>query len=45
MLLQPVLAFLWDMLIYGTATSFVNIVGAAIAIGAIGMGVYAPKKG
>jgi drug/metabolite transporter (DMT)-like permease len=44
MLLQPVLAFVWDMLFYGTVTSLVNIVGAVIAIGAIGMGIYAPKK-
>lgn len=44
MLLQPALAYVWDYLAYGTATSVVNILGAVVAIAAIGMGIYAPKK-
>ncbi len=44
MLLQPALSFVWDALLYGTAASFVNILGAALAIAAIGMGLHTPKK-
>lgn len=44
LLLQPALSFVWDMLAYGTATSGLNILGAAVAIAAIGMGLRAPKK-
>lgn len=40
MLVQPALAFLWDMLFYGTATGFSNIFGAVLAISAIGMGIF-----
>lgn len=42
MLTQPALAFVWDMLVYGSVTGFVNIFGAVLAIAAIGMGIYEP---
>lgn len=44
MLAQPALAFLWDMLIYGTVTGPINIFGAVLAIAAIGMGILAKPK-
>lgn len=44
MLAQPALAFLWDMLIYGTVTGPINIFGAALAIAAIGMGILSKPK-
>lgn len=44
LLLQPALSFVWDMLVYGTATSGVNILGAAMAIAAIAMGLYPSRS-
>lgn len=44
MLAQPALAYLWDSLLYGTATGFLNIVGACLATLAIGMGIHSRKK-
>lgn len=41
MLLQPALSFIWDMLIYGTATKPINILGAVLALVAIGLGMMA----
>lgn len=43
MLAQPGLAFIWDILFYGTATGFVNILGACLTTVAIGMGIYTNK--
>lgn len=43
MLAQPAFSFLWDILFYGTATGPLNILGAAIATAAIGMGIYNRK--
>lgn len=40
MLAQPALSFIWDILIYGTATGFTNILGACLTTAAIGMGIY-----
>lgn len=44
MLTQPAMAFLWDSFAYGTATGLHNILGAALAIFAIGMGMKGPAK-
>ena len=44
MLTQPALAFVWDVIFLGTVTDVVNILGAVLAIGAIGLGLYAPGK-
>ena len=44
MLTQPALSFLWEILFYETSASLINILGAVLAIAAIGMGIYAPKR-
>ncbi len=43
MLTQPAFSYLWDCLVYGTAVQPLNILGAIIAIAAIGMGIYNPS--
>ncbi len=40
MLTQPALAFVWDILFAGAAVGVINIIGAVLAITAIGMGIY-----
>lgn len=40
MLTQPALAFVWDIIFAGTAVGVVNVLGAIVAIAAIGMGIY-----
>ena len=42
LLTQPALAFTWDVIFYGTAAGPINILGAVLAIAAIGMGILAP---
>ncbi len=42
MLTQPALTFVWDILFCGRVTSLTGYLGAAIAIGAIGLGLLAP---
>ncbi|MCD8141087.1 MAG: DMT family transporter [Planctomycetaceae bacterium] len=44
MLTQPAMSYLWDCIVYGTATGPLNIVGAIMAIVAIGMGIKNPDK-
>ncbi len=44
MLSQPAMSYLWDCLVYGTATGPLNIIGAVLAIVAIGMGIKNPNK-
>lgn len=44
MLAQPALAFIWDMLFYGANSGIVNILGAVIAIAAIGMGILSSQR-
>ncbi|MCD8351526.1 MAG: DMT family transporter [Planctomycetaceae bacterium] len=44
MLTQPAMSYLWDCLVYGTATGPLNIIGAILAIVAIGMGIKNPAK-
>ncbi len=43
MLTQPAFSYLWDCLVYRTAVQPLNILGAFIAIVAIGMGIYNPS--
>ncbi len=44
MLAQPALAFIWDILLCGRVTSLSGYLGAALAIGSIGLGLAAPAK-
>lgn len=44
MLTQPALSYLWDLLFYGGASGLTNIVGAVIAIAAIGMGIFTQRE-
>jgi len=39
LLLQPALAFVWDILFFGRPTRAVELVGAAITLGAIYLGL------
>ena len=42
-LLQPTLAFAWDMLLFGRPTTILDLTGAALAIGAIYLGITRGK--
>lgn len=44
MLMQPALSYVWDMIFFGADAGAANIFGACLAIAAIGMGVYSPRK-
>ena len=41
LLLQPALAFVWDMLFFNRETTVVGLAGIAITLGAIYLGVTA----
>jgi len=45
LLVQPSLAFVWDILFFGRPTTSIEIVGALIALGAIYLGSVSGKKG
>ncbi len=40
MLTQPALAFVWDIIFVGATVGMINVLGAIVAIAAIGMGIY-----
>jgi drug/metabolite transporter (DMT)-like permease len=44
LLLQPALAFVWDVVIFNRATTIMNWIGVAIALAAIYMGMSAPAQ-
>lgn len=44
LLLQPTLAFVWDILFFGRPTGLVDGVGAAVALGAIYLGLTGSRK-
>lgn len=44
LLAQPALAYLWDVLFYGAEAGPINILGAVIAIAAIGLGLIPSRK-
>ena len=44
LLLQPALAFAWDMLFFGRPATWFNIMGAALALSAIYLGFVPSKK-
>ena len=44
LLLQPSLAFVWDVVLFGRPTEPLELVGASVALGAIYLGTAAPPK-
>lgn len=44
LLLQPALSFTWDMLFFGRPTSWVEIIGAALALAGIYLGTTARRR-
>lgn len=44
LLLQPALAFIWDMLFFDRATSYTELTGACITLGAIYLGITGRKR-
>jgi len=44
LLLQPALAFVWDVVIFNRATTIMNWIGVAIALAAIYMGMSTPAQ-
>ena len=44
MLIQPTFSFLWDLLFYSRPTGVLGFLGAAVTLGAIGMGLGLGKK-
>lgn len=44
MLIQPTLSFIWDILFYSRPTGTIGYLGAAVTLGAIGLGLGGKKK-